>query len=632
MVKRVLSIFLVVIFLASFRFTIPDIYSADCSNTSKLFSSNYDVTFSVKKDGSATVVQKVSLKNLSAGCFVSEYSLRINTSKVKNASGNDSLGPLQIKLKKEASSTVLNAKLNDEVTGLGKTVVFTLKYTLNDLAKKEGQIWNLSIPKVATSEKVVSFNLKVAVPSSFGEVFSVNPKPKKEALVGNNTVLNFGKDAILNRGIFVTFGNEQQISFEFKVPLENRQIFSRKFYIPIPPDTENQQVLIQIMDPRPRKIILDESGNYLAEYLVSGREFLEVKISGVVRIINEKMRFASPKTFTNEDLNKYRRESKFVQVQDRLIQEKASELKNPEEIYKFVTSFLTYDINKLDNPHVKRLGAVVSLNKEESATNIDFVDLFVAIARASSIPVREVFGPAITDNQSLKPTFVAEPLNTKSLHVWAQYYDFDKKAWVNVDPTWGSLSTIDYFSGNFPDRFALLFTESDSNVMELEKLTLLTDNLKVNYSREKEDFSPELDLQLEVDQAVAGFPADLEVIFQNEKGVSIVSGKLTLKANGLSLVGEKETIVDPILPFEKKTLKFKIRGGDFFKSSAGTVEATLEAKSGDADLTLTKSKVVTVASLFSLGLQQILLLFIILLLIIGIFVPRLLNKKSFYSR
>jgi hypothetical protein len=624
--KRLLSASLVILFLAVASFP-QNIFSANCSQASKLFSSAYNVTFEVKGSGSVIVTQKVGLKNLSSDCFVSEFNLDVNTDKVKNISGTDSLGAIQIKLKKKPGTTSIGVKLNEEVIGLGKSTTFTLKYTLVDLAKKEGKIWNLDIPNIATGEKITSYRLKVIAPASFGDIFSISPSPKQKSKTKSSTILIFGKEILGKQKVSISFGSEQFMTFKIKVPLENKQIFPKKFKVPLPLDSATSRVLIKSMDPRPGKIYMDENGNYLAEYGLSAREFTEVKIGGVVKLVNERNKFVAVKTFTEKELEKFKQESRFIQVQNRLIQEKAKELGDARKIYEFVVDLLSFETVKVDNGDSERKGAVDALSENPSVTSLGFVDLFVALSRAAGIPAREVFGVAISDDQSLKPTFVGGNLNTNKLHIWAQIYDSEKNMWVDVDPTWGNVLGLDYFGKILPDRFALLYTTSSEGLELLKDLTTLSDNIEVSYSEKKEDFSPKLDFEIVVDQAVAGFPADLKIILENKKGVSIPNGRLFLEMKNLNLVGEETSQVDLLLPFEKKTLRFKLRGGEFFGKSEGLIKARFEAKTGGGDLSVSKEKSVQIASLFSFGLQQLLLLLALILIVIGIFAPKYFKKK-----
>jgi hypothetical protein len=73
---------------------------------------------------------------------------------------------------------------------------------------------------------------------------------------------------------------------------------------------------------------------------------------------------------------------------------------------------------------------------------MEFTDLFIAIARAAGIPARQAVGYAYTTNSRLRPLSLISDV----LHAWPEYYDFDKKVWIAVDPTWANTTGgVNYF-------------------------------------------------------------------------------------------------------------------------------------------------------------------------------------------
>ena len=600
------------------------VYSADCSKVEDLFSSTYDVTFSLQNNGDATITQKISLKNLSSDCFVSEFALAVSSGRVYNVSGKDSLGTIKTSYKKEKNATIINARLNDEVIGLGRTAVFTLKYTLKELSNKEGNIWRVFVPNIVTSEEVTAYTLRVQAPRSFGNIFSTTVDPEKKVVNKDITVLEFNKEIFETQGVTIVFGDSQQISFNFKLPLENKQFFRKKFQIPIPSDTTSQVVFLKEMKPKPGRVYLDNFGNYFAEYTVPARSFIEVQIEGVVKIINSSKVLTLGKEFSEEELKILERESGFVQVQERLIQEQAKKLADTKKIYNFVTKTFQFDLDLVTNLKKDRVGALSTINnKDNKLTTTDFVDLFTALSRAAGIPTRQVVGVVVSKNAANKPRYVGAPLYTKNLHTWAQVYDKDKKTWFDVDPTWANTTNTDYFGGNFTDRLSILFTDSTYGLENLESFTLLSDSVKVGYSSYPEDFTPEVSLDIDLDQPVAGFPADLKIQLTNNKGISLAPSHLNIELDNLTMVGESQKKLEALLPFEKKTLKFRVRGGNFFGEAQGKVKVRLTGSQKE----IQKEQNVQIASLFSFGVQQILLIGILGLLVLGNLAPRFFLKK-----
>ncbi len=612
------SFFVVFLLLANFFLPFSTAQAADCSQPQKLFSSNYNVVFQVESDLSATVTQNVSLKNLTGDCFVSEYSLAINSEKVVSASGKDSIGNLPVELKKTTGSTVISTRLNEEVAGLGKTADFSLQYKIADFATKQGTVWNLVVPKVVASEAIEDYNLKLIVPKSLGPVFSVSPKPTSLTEDETFTSLSFGKELLSQLGVFASFGQVQEITFSSKLLLQSKNIFSQKFLIPLPPDTEKQKTILKSLEPSPSKITLDSMGNYFATYSVSFAQSLEVTVNGIVKIGGEKSLFSPAKVYSQAQLKSLQKESSKIPVENKNVQEKAKSLKTLEQIYAFVTSHLTYDKAAHELTKAKRRGAENLLTETKPATSLDFVDLFTAIARAAGYPTRQVVGIAISTNQSSHPTFVGEPLNTKNLHAWAQVWDESKKAWLDVDPTWGATSGSDYLRKELPDRIALLLTESVSNLNNLKIYALSSKNLKVGFSPEPTTISPKVDLLLDTDQAVAGLPAQLKVKIVNSAGIGMAKSRIEFSSPDLQIVGEKVLDLGTLLPYEARTVSFKLRGGGLLSSSQGEVKVKFVSEDLSAGLTKETTKQVKIDALFSLGVQQVLLLSILLLLVGGV--------------
>ncbi len=93
-----------------------------------------------------------------------------------------------------------------------------------------------------------------------------------------------------------------------------------------------------------------------------------------------------------------------------------------EAIATFVVDRLSYDLASTS----RNKGALAGY---ENGTGVcsEYASLFVAMARASGIPARLVYGWA-------RDTGLEGALNAQVRHVWAEYYDAEK-GWVAIDPT-----------------------------------------------------------------------------------------------------------------------------------------------------------------------------------------------------
>ena len=76
----------------------------------------------------------------------------------------------------------------------------------------------------------------------------------------------------------------------------------------------------------------------------------------------------------------------------------------------------------------------------------------------------------------------------------------------------------------------------------------------------------------------------------------------------------------------QKKIIFKLRSGAIFNSKQGEVTVKLKSTSGDINIDEALAKKVEVQALISFGLQQGLLFLIIVLIVVGIFAPKILKS------
>lgn len=70
------------------------------------------------------------------------------------------------------------------------------------------------------------------------------------------------------------------------------------------------------------------------------------------------------------------------------------------------------------------------------------------------IPARELNGYAITNEENLRPLSI-NLAKGDLLHSWPEFYD-PTLGWIQVDPTWGNTSGIDYFTKLDTSHFAFV--------------------------------------------------------------------------------------------------------------------------------------------------------------------------------
>jgi len=440
------KLFVVIILLALFIFSPIKVYSA--SN----FSTDYSVTYNVLPSAITHVTVNAVLTNLSGEYYASSYKIQLGFKDINNLKAFDSEGQITPTIIKNPKGSSVELTFNKRSIGLSKKLDFNLSFDTNEIAQSQGNVWEINIPGLSVQNDFSSFNATVVVPSSLGKPAYI--KPAVNPNIKDNK-LTFNKDQLGTSGISIAFGESQIYDFNLTYHLENKNLFPIKTEIALPPKTNYQNVSYEKILPTPQNVTIDKDGNWLAEYVLSPSQNLEVLAKGkAILKLNPTI-----EALTTEQYNEYLKQKPYWESTNPRIKDIASKLKTPQEIYLYVVDNLNYDFSRVTE-RKKRLGALSVLDDPNSAVCLEFTDLFVAIARAAGIPAREINGYAFTKNTEERPLSLVEDI----LHAWPEYYDSKKQTWIMVDPTWeNTTGGIDYFKTLDFDHFVFAIKGFDSD-------------------------------------------------------------------------------------------------------------------------------------------------------------------------
>lgn len=429
--KKLLSVLLSFLLLAlSFKFALAQ----------QQFFIGVSVEYQVDPSGTTTVTHNVNLENATSEYFAKSYTLSLENIHAENISAHQGSKSLVTTTTKDGSKTNILINFDDSVVGKGASRNFSIVFTEKSFVVKTGEVWEISIPRLADPDNFGNYNVTLLVPTSFGREAYLTPSPIAYDAVSGYTKYTFAKENVARVGISAGFGEFQVFDFNLKYHLENPLGKAGITEIALPPDTAFQKVYYDNISPAPKNVRRDRDGNWLASYELSAREQVNVVATGHVQIFSkERTDLVKPsKEFLNQNLQS----SAFWQTEDPKIRELARTLKTPKAIYDYVAGTLKYDYARV-RPNVDRLGATTALTNPNSAICMEFTDLFVAIARAAGIPAREVNGYAYTENPEIEPLSLVADV----LHAWPEYWDEARGIWVPVDPTWGSTTGgVDFFN------------------------------------------------------------------------------------------------------------------------------------------------------------------------------------------
>ncbi len=569
-----ISLLFVALFLL---FTIHSSLFTSAASAAGEFDTNYKVQYDVDEKGLTKVSQEITLRNKTSNFYADKFELKIGSTKVKDVKAQDITGPLETQARFENNVTVIGVKFNQKVIGIGKTLTWNLTYTSDELATKSGQIWEVSIPRLAKSPDITTYVATVSTPTAFGPIAFALPTPITSEKQISRQVFTFSEDQLVQSGISISFGEKQVFAFTLAYHLENNNLTNQTQEIPLPPDNNYQKIVLQTLDPAPLDVAVDRDNNYLARYKLSPGKKLDITASGYVEVFSKPTRNIYS-VLSSSDKETYLQNQKYWEIDNSFIKNKAQELKTPQAIYNFVSTYLTYSEDRLKQQKIERKSIPAIIDNPKDSICTEFTDLFIAIARAAGIPAREVEGYAYTQNERLRPLSLA--LNLDVLHAWPEYWD-DKLGWVQIDPTWGSTSGgLDYF-----------------NKLDFNHITFIQRGVSSQYppppgsyksaSAKGKDISmefadnlpsasatPQLSL-LAPANIIAGAPVRITAQIANIGNSAIIGSSLSISSQILKKIltierpQENDNSINiPVLPpFARRDFPFTFTSGNFFSRS-----------------------------------------------------------------
>lgn len=507
------------------------------------FGTSYSSIYQVGLDGVTQVVLDISLENKISNVYADRFSLSVGFTDIRNVRVKDAAGLIEPEIVVTDNQTIIRFMFVDKVVGKGKVNRFSVSYETQDIAIKNGSIWEVNIPQLEADKEISSQKVTLIVPSVFGEPAFITPKP--DTATNNppaaNTSNSYGFEALTlgNRAISAVFGTEQYMRFNLIYHLENNSPVKQGAEIAIPPDTNYQKMVYESIRPEPENVLIDKDGNWLAQYTLLPGQKLDVSTTGVVKIS-----FNPDGSILNQDMwETYLSGSGYWQVDNAQVQALADKLGSAKSVYDYVTDYLSYDYNKVLTGG-GRVGALAALNAPETAICTEFTDLFVTLARAAGIPARELEGYAFTSNDKLRPLSLTQDI----LHAWPEYYDLQTKRWVQIDPTWGDTTGgVDYFNKLDLNHFVFVIHGSDPvNPLPAGAYkTEVTSNKDVKVIASDPVVMPSGDLMFEAVYKRNWWKGVIELTVKNQ-GMVAGGGSLVIKSEPEGVVDEvREEVVPP---------------------------------------------------------------------------------------
>ena len=546
------------------------------------FTVRNDTLYTIIDDGGTRVTQTTTLTNKTDAIVIPQYSLTLHFSDITDVSASTSKGAVSVQTIADNGSTVLSPNLDAYPLRTNQDVTWTLSYTTKEITDKEGQIWEIVIPyKEKYDALEESESITVTVPKSLGDENYIYPKPDKREVFDTSITYTFTNQPEAGKTINASFGGSQTYSVTLSYHLENTTEERAYTEIALPPDKDNQIVSYTDISPRPQSISVDSDGNYLARYELDPRQKIDVTLTGSIIIYPRQYDFQNTlEVIDASAFAQYLKEDRYWEVNNEEIRNKAKDLtdenkstyENAQSIFKFVTRYLKYNMSKATG-NSERLGALQALHNPDDAICMEFADLYIALARASGIPAREIDGFAYAPQSEFKID------SYEVLHEWVEIY-IPSMGWIQIDPTWSSApSTIE------------LFTQFDA-----KHITFVTKGLSsqtpypAGSYKTKEREVGDVVISVTEEKPLLKTEVDSEIIF-NQKPVTLFlnKGQLLLKNTGTTSAysleavcmaeegtincGDNKTVILP--PFSEVIIPLSLTYSSFEKSPHSLIKNNL---------------------------------------------------------
>lgn len=453
---------------------------------------NYDtaVTYSVRDDGKTVdVTENYTITNLTERYYLTDLKLSTPAKTVSNvrASYQDG-GDIATSTSQQKGSRgdvsfdyqQISLQFPRQMYGLDKQWSFVVRYEATGLVDTRGGSHTVYVPSIEPADGTQSYKVTVDAPLSFGSPHFAGAKSASSGTRNGRQYFSFDRAELQKQSLSLKFGDSNNYKVDFAYPLHNTGGTTKTMEVTLPPNLNNQQVVISSLNPAPFNTRVDADGNIVAQYRVAPGQNLVVHTDAEVNVrwrdydlsksgkmsdipADLKLRYTSSGQYWQTD-------GEVAKAAAKVTKPDAKVADNVQAIYKYVIDKLSYNDEKLK--FNIRQGSAKALSDPTNAVCLEYADLMIGMLRSQGIPARMAVGYAYTG--SLKASDAVDD----SLHAWVEAY-VPGIGWMTVDPTWGE--KFDGFGSSDLDHLAFsIWGEDDSRPG-----AVMVDGADTNYQYEQ---------------------------------------------------------------------------------------------------------------------------------------------------
>jgi hypothetical protein len=256
--------------------------------------------------------------------------------------------------------------------------------------------------------------------------------------VGQQILEYSSLDGSLDESMFIILGEQTYATVNFETTLKNNSWWWKDVILTLPPDTNQQQVQMSSIEPKPSSLRIDRDGNIVSVYRIGPQSSRKVKAVAQVVIKSAsydlKSADGSDKIDTSLVANYTKLTDNWQPIGIEVV------LKGDENSAQKVQAVYEAVLSKAK---ADRSQDAAGLSVSERNNSLKYTDWLVGELRSRGIPARAVLGLTMSNG---------DYLNGPHQHAWAEGY-VAGVGWITLDPWLGTYG--DSFGVADPLRLAL---------------------------------------------------------------------------------------------------------------------------------------------------------------------------------
>lgn len=263
-------------------------------SSNSAYRSDLLVELNFTPSGNNKAIYQFTLTNTNPTKYLKNYQLSLPAAPISNLVVVSQEEEINKQLREIGGQTIVELEFLKDLVGQGKKRRFNVEMNLDHLWKNRGNNKVITIPALAKSSDFASYQLKLSVPTSWGEpVFSREPS-KTQTSAGVNTYTFNQQDG---QTITAIYGNEQYLQFIYQGNMHNRAnspAYTKFFW---PQNQEKIEVIYQHLSPLPTAWKYHQAAGWQAYYLLAAGQNVQAYAEGYLILKDPSANFVASTYF-----------------------------------------------------------------------------------------------------------------------------------------------------------------------------------------------------------------------------------------------------------------------------------------------------------------------------------------------